>query len=65
MWTIAAPALAASMADVAISPGVMGTAGFTRWFVDEPVTAQVMTVEVVGGVTAANVPQSRIIVGFD
>src|SRR5262249_36308725 len=39
MWTIAAPALAASMADVAICCGVTGTAGFFPGVSADPVTA--------------------------
>src|SRR5262245_36806545 len=38
--TIAAPALAASMAEAAICPGVTGTAGFLPGVSAEPVTAQ-------------------------
>src|SRR5690242_12522638 len=40
MWTTAAPALAASMADCAICAGVTGTAGFFPGVSAEPVTAQ-------------------------
>src|SRR5690349_24654535 len=40
MWTIAAPALAASIADCAICAGVTGTAGFFPGVSAEPVTAQ-------------------------
>src|SRR4029077_6805487 len=40
MWTIAAPALAASMADCAICAGVTGTAGFLPGVSAEPVSAQ-------------------------
>src|SRR5690348_7639780 len=40
MWTIAAPALAASIADCAICAGVTGTAGFLPGVSAEPVTAQ-------------------------
>src|SRR6201994_3940987 len=40
MCTIAAPALAASMADCAICCGVTGTAGFLPGVSAEPVTAQ-------------------------
>ena len=39
---MAAPALAASSADCAISSGVTGTAGFLATVSAEPVTAQVM-----------------------
>src|SRR5262245_63608432 len=39
MWTIAAPALAASIADVAICCGVTGTAGFFPGVSADPVTA--------------------------
>src|SRR5262249_23718825 len=39
MWTTAAPALAASMADWAIWAGVTGTAGFLPGVSAEPVTA--------------------------
>src|SRR5215470_16220749 len=40
MWTIAAPALAASIADAAICCGVTGTAGFLPGVSAEPVRAQ-------------------------
>src|ERR1041385_6384510 len=40
MWTIAALALAASIADCAICAGVTGTAGFLPGVSAEPVTAQ-------------------------
>ena len=40
MWTIAAPALAASIAEAAICAGVTGTAGFFAGESAEPVTAQ-------------------------
>src|SRR3954454_18424726 len=40
MCTIAAPALAASMADEAICSGVTGTAGFLPTLSADPVTAQ-------------------------
>src|SRR5215831_13605394 len=40
MWTMAAPALAASIADCAICAGVTGTAGFLPGVSAEPVTAQ-------------------------
>src|SRR3954463_5989303 len=44
MWTIAAPALAASIAEVAICSGVTGTAGFLPTESAEPVTAhEIMT----------------------
>src|SRR5215470_566350 len=39
-WTMAAPALAASIADCAICAGVTGTAGFLPGVSAEPVTAQ-------------------------
>ena len=42
MWTAAAPALAESREDVAISSGVTGTAGFFATVSSAPVTAQVM-----------------------
>src|SRR5262249_29433140 len=42
MCTIAAPALAASIADVAICSGVTGTAGLRPGVSAEPVTAQEM-----------------------
>src|SRR6516164_265145 len=42
IWTIAAPALAASIEDRAISAGVTGTAGFLPGLSAEPVTAQEM-----------------------
>ena len=42
MWTIDAPAEAASSAEAAISAGVTGTAGFFFGVSDEPVTAQVI-----------------------
>src|SRR3954471_16821288 len=44
MCTTAAPALAASRAEVAISSGVTGTAGFLGRVSNPPVSAQVMTV---------------------
>src|ERR1051325_1112404 len=40
MWTIAAPALAASRQELAICSGVTGTAGFLPGGSAEPVTAQ-------------------------
>src|ERR1700760_1478886 len=40
MWTMAPPALAASIADCAICAGVTGTAGFLPGVSAEPVTAQ-------------------------
>src|ERR1041385_6212057 len=40
MWTIAAPALAASRQELAICYGVTGTAGFLPGVSAEPVTAQ-------------------------
>jgi hypothetical protein len=40
MCTMAAPALAASIADVAISRGVTGTAGLRAGVSADPVTAQ-------------------------
>src|SRR5215475_11263086 len=40
IWTMAAPALAASIADWAIWAGVTGTAGFFPGVSAEPVTAQ-------------------------
>src|ERR1041385_4699952 len=40
MWTIAAPALAASRQELAICSGVTGTAGFLPGVSAEPVTAQ-------------------------
>src|SRR5215813_2795034 len=40
IWTMAAPALAASIADCAICAGVTGTAGFLPGVSAEPVTAQ-------------------------
>src|ERR1700752_1903976 len=39
MWTIAAPALAASIAEKAICSGVTGTAGFFPALSADPVTA--------------------------
>jgi len=42
MWTIAAPARAASMADVAISRGDTGTAELLAGVGADPVTAQVI-----------------------
>src|SRR5215471_18780605 len=42
IWTIPAPALAASTEDCAISAGVTGTAGFLLGLSAEPVTAQEM-----------------------
>src|SRR5215471_8207431 len=42
IWTIAAPALAASIEDCAICAGVTGTAGFLLGLSAEPVTAQEM-----------------------
>src|SRR5690348_7716924 len=42
MWTMAAPALAASIAEAAICAGVTGTAGFLPGVSAEPVTAQAM-----------------------
>src|ERR1700724_3723351 len=39
MWTMAAPALAASIAEAAICAGVTGTAGFLPGVSAEPVTA--------------------------
>src|ERR1700679_2547153 len=42
MWTMAAPALAASIADCAICSGVTGTAGLRPGVSAEPVTAQEM-----------------------
>ena len=42
MCTTAAPALAASIADVAICSGVTGTCGLLPTVLPEPVTAQVM-----------------------
>jgi hypothetical protein len=44
MWTIAAPALAASSAEVAICSGDTGTAGFFPVVSADPVTAQVITI---------------------
>src|SRR5215207_10368631 len=44
MCTTAAPAFAASSAELAISTGVTGTAGFFDGVSKEPVSAQVMTV---------------------
>jgi hypothetical protein len=41
-WTIAAPALAASMALSAICSGERGTCGLRSWVPPDPVTAQVM-----------------------
>src|ERR1043166_2547578 len=40
MWTMAAPALAASIADIAVCSGVTGTAGFLPGVSADPVTAQ-------------------------
>src|SRR5665811_2060896 len=40
MWTMAAPALAASIADAAMSRGVTGTAGLRAGVSADPVTAQ-------------------------
>src|SRR3977135_437786 len=40
MWTIAAPAVAASRQELAICSGVTGTAGFLPGVSAEPVTAQ-------------------------
>src|SRR4051812_29088900 len=40
MWTIAAPALAASRQELAICSGVTGTAGFRPGVSADPVTAQ-------------------------
>jgi hypothetical protein len=40
MWTIAAPAFAASIAEAAICSGVTGTAGFFATESADPVTAQ-------------------------
>src|SRR5215467_11679980 len=49
MWTIAAPALAASMADCAICWGVTGTAGFLAGVSADPVTAQeIITFRAIG-----------------
>src|SRR5215470_3986334 len=49
MCTIAAPALAASMADCAICWGVTGTAGFLPGVSAEPVTAQeIITFRAIG-----------------
>src|SRR5215218_6933157 len=42
MWTTAAPALAASIADVAICSGLTGTCGLLPTVLPDPVTAQVM-----------------------
>ena len=42
MWTMAAPALAASIAEVAICSGVTGTAGLRPGVSAEPVTAHEM-----------------------
>src|ERR1700677_2954916 len=44
MWTTAAPACAASSAEVAICCGVMGSPGCCSGFVRLPVTAQVIMV---------------------
>src|SRR6185369_17696796 len=49
MWTIAAPALAASIADCAICCGVTGTAGLRPGVSAEPVTAhEIITLRCMG-----------------
>src|SRR5437763_1837042 len=52
MWTTAAPALAASTHDCAISAGLTGTAGFFPGESAEPVTAhEMMTLRCIGALS--------------
>jgi hypothetical protein len=59
MWTMAAPALAASIAEAAICAGVTGTAGFRPGVSAEPVTAHaIMTLRCMVPPTAGSWSQA-------
>jgi len=55
MWTIAAPARAASTAEAAICTGVTGQCGLLVTLVSSPVTAQVMMTSGFIGISPAGI----------